>query len=483
MRQYKRNKFIENQELAIFAKNGNIMKVTIKNLGAVKSATIDLSKKLNIFCGGNSTGKTYMAYIIYAITSLQNRSFGIGFDKKYLDILIANNEVEIPINYLQIVKFRNEENSKITPNLWKLFAIPENKSKDFFSKTEIIFHESNDEFIERLKKLKFNEIVKFHDYLIRIEKFKEDSFKISLDANTIKNEQFIRYMDIAFLAILYSKLVYYPVMSSTIFPVERNSIFTFNKELSIKNNERYDLIKQLSSNNDISPIDIMFFSSNRYPQPIRDCLKVADDLDTIKKSNSIFYDFAEEIEKELLDGNVIIGKEGNVEFSSFKTSKKTTLSFHQSSSIVKTLAGLVIYLKHSAQKNDLVIIDEPELNLHPDNQIKITRIFSRLINKGLNLVVSTHSDYILREINNLIMLSSKNDSVLKLKEKYSFKEDEFIFKEDINVHYFNYKYKTQANVDEIPVTDIGFDIPSIDNVIEKQNELTDDLYYTLRFGQ
>jgi predicted ATP-dependent endonuclease of OLD family len=459
------------------------MKVTIKNLGAVKSATIDLSKKLNIFCGGNSTGKTYMAYILYAITSLQNRSFGIGFDKKQLDYLIENNEVEIPINYSQVVKFRNDENSKIIPNLWKLFAIPENKSTDFFSKTEIIFHETNEEFIKRLRKLNFNEIIKFHDYLIRIEKVKEDSFKISLDVNTIKNEQFIRYMDIAFLAMFYSKLIYYPVMSSTIFPVERNSIFTFNKELSIKNNERYDLIKQLSSNKEISPFDILFFSSNRYPQPVKDCLKVADDLDTIKKSNSLFYDFAEEIENELLDGNVVIGKEGNVEFSSFKTSKKKTLSFHQSSSIVKTLAGLVIYLKHSAQKNDLVIIDEPELNLHPDNQIKLTRIFARLINKGLNLMVSTHSDYILRELNNLIMLSSKDEFVTKLKVKYGFKEDEFICQNDINVHYFHYKLKTQANVDEIPVTDIGFDIPSIDDVIEKQNILTDELYYTLRFGQ
>jgi predicted ATPase len=272
-------------------------------------------------------------------------------------------------------------------------------------------------------------------------------------------------------------------MSSTIFPVERNSIFTFNKELSIKNNERYDLIKQLSSNKDVNPLELLFTSSNRYPQPVRDCLKVADDLEDIKKTNSQFYAFAEEIEKELLAGSVVISKDGNVEFSSYNTPKKKTLSFHQSSSIVKTLAGLVIYLKHSAQKNDLVIIDEPELNLHPDNQIKIARLFARLINKGINLVVSTHSDYILREINNLIMLSSSDKSITDLKNKYGFKDDEFIKLEDIDVHFFNYKQKTQANVDSIAVTEYGFEIPSIDNVIENQNELSNDLYYTLRFGK
>ena len=63
------------------------------------------------------------------------------------------------------------------------------------------------------------------------------------------------------------------------------------------------------------------------------------------------------------------------------------------SSIVKTMSSLILYLKHLARKNDLVIIDEPEMNLHPDNQILLTRIFAELVNKGLRIVISTHSDY------------------------------------------------------------------------------------------
>ncbi|WP_298782649.1 AAA family ATPase [uncultured Polaribacter sp.] len=458
------------------------MKVQIKNLGAVKDATIDLSKKLNIFCGGNSTGKTYMAYILYAITSLENKSFGIGFDKKYIDILIENNEVEIPLDISQMYDFKQSENKKIKPNLWKLFSIPESSSNDFFSKTEIIFKEKENDFFNRIKKIRFSELIKFHTYTLTIEKTEDEKIKVILFEDTIKNEEFVRYLDIAFLSILYAKLIYYPIMSSTIFPVERNSIFTFNKELSIKNNEKYDLIKQLSSNEDYNRFDLLFSTSNRYPQPIRDCLKVADDLDAIKKTNSVYFDFAIEIEKELLDGSVVIGKNGNVEFSSNKTSKRKTLSFHQSSSIVKTLAGLVIYLKHTALKNDLVIIDEPELNLHPDNQIKLTRIIAQLINKGLNFVISTHSDYILREINNLIMLSSNDENIKSIREEHHFKDGEYINQKDINVHYFYYKLKTQASVDLIPVTEYGFEIPSIDAEIEKQNNLTNDLFYTLKYG-
>ena len=36
------------------------MILNINNLGTVKSASIDLSKKLTLFCGKNSTGKTYV---------------------------------------------------------------------------------------------------------------------------------------------------------------------------------------------------------------------------------------------------------------------------------------------------------------------------------------------------------------------------------------------------------------------------------------
>jgi hypothetical protein len=458
------------------------MKVQIKNIGAVKEATIDLNKKLNVFCGGNSTGKTYMAYLLYSITSLENKSFGLKLEKNFIDELIEKDTLELDLDINQMYSFLKEDRSKIIPNLWKLFAIPENKSEEFFSKTEINFLEEYETFISRIENIRIDDLVKFHSFQFKIIKNQSSKITIELEKNTIKNEELIRYLEIAFLPILYSKMVYYPVMTSTIFPVERNSIFTFSKELSIKNNERYDMIKELSSNNDFNPIELFFKRTNRYPQPIKDCLKVADDLETIKKVNSIYYDFAIEIEKELLDGNVIIGKDGNVEFLSNKTSRKRTLSFHQSSSIVKTLAGLVIYLKHSAQKNDLVIIDEPELNLHPDNQIKLTRILSRLVNKGLNLVISTHSDYILREINNLIMLGNEDDNISNIKQNYNFKDDEFLSKNDIGVHYFHYKNKTQASVNSIEITDFGFEIPSINDEIMKQNELNNELFYTLKFG-
>ena len=90
-----------------------------------------------------------------------------------------------------------------------------------------------------------------------------------------------------------------------------------------------------------------------------------------------------------------------------------------SSSSVKTLSGLVVYLRHIAKKGDVLIIDEPEMNLHPDNQRRLARIFARMINNGLRLIISTHSDYIIRELNNLIMLNALFGRGLEIETGYS----------------------------------------------------------------
>ena len=51
------------------------------------------------------------------------------------------------------------------------------------------------------------------------------------------------------------------------------------------------------------------------------------------------------------------------------------------------------------------MVDEPELNLHPANQRRIARLFACLVNLGVKVFITTHSDYIVKELNTLIMLN------------------------------------------------------------------------------
>jgi len=463
------------------------MKIAVKNLGAIKQAEIDLGKKLNVFCGPNGTGKTYLAYLIYSITSLNNKSLGRILEKEYINQLVSTNTTSIEIEVNKLWNYREEEVQTIKENLWNLFAVAENKSEKFFSKTEIQILDTFETFESQFTEMNFKKEIKLYGYKFIISKIKKThNINITLDENQIKVQDFLRFLEIALLSRVYSILAFYPIVSSTIFPVERNSIYTFSEELSIRNNDRYEMIKELSSKKDINPMDLFFKPNTRYPQPIRDGLRVAENLENTQKLSSPYYDFATEIEKELLNGKVTVTNEGNVEFSSDKA-PRVKLSFHQSSSIVKTLSSLVIYLKHLATKDDLVIIDEPELNLHPDNQIKLTRIFARLINQGIRLVISTHSDYIVREINNLIMVSStdENPELVDLAKEMGYEKDEYLKLDDFKAYLFKYKNASAKQTEVVPIKcdKNGFDVETLDKTIEDLNDRSNQLFYALKYGK
>jgi predicted ATPase len=78
------------------------------------------------------------------------------------------------------------------------------------------------------------------------------------------------------------------------------------------------------------------------------------------------------------------------------------LDMHVSASLVRALASLDLYLKYLATFGDFLIIDEPEMNAHPEAQIAITEFLALLANAGLNVTVTTHSPYIVDHLNNLV---------------------------------------------------------------------------------
>lgn len=263
--------------------------------------------------------------------------------------------------------------------------------------------------------------------------------------------------------------------------VERNSIYTFKTELSISRNELIDRIQQKNDHSELDIFGMVSSSSRRYPLAVRDSLRIANDLDNVQKINGPYYEFAEQIETGILHGEVKINRNGDVEFVPENANRSRHLPIHMASSIVKTMSSLVIYLKHIARRGDLLIIDEPEMNFHPDAQISLIRLFSMLSKMDLRLIISTHSDYMIREINNMIMASSLNLSDPELVSSMGYNKDMLLKKEDIAVKYFNYgRSKRFLDVIDIKVDTDGFAVESIDNTINDQNRITETLYDRLQ---
>lgn len=70
--------------------------------------------------------------------------------------------------------------------------------------------------------------------------------------------------------------------------------------------------------------------------------------------------------------------------------------------MVKELSSLVLYLRYLALPGELLIIDEPEMNLHPAAQVEIIEFLAMLVNAGLHVLITTHSPYIVDHLVNLM---------------------------------------------------------------------------------
>ena len=201
-----------------------------------------------------------------------------------------------------------------------------------------------------------------------------------------------------------------------------------------------------------------------------------------RNEKGFYSQLAAEIEHDVLLGEVSVNNNGDMRFTSEK-SPNTELPLQMSASMTKAIAGIVFYLRHTSAEGDMVFIDEPEVNCHPDVQILMTRVFARMINAGLRLVVSTHSDYIIREFNNLIMLNKAPQKMEETLNKWGYKKDMAINHEDVGAYLFAYGKDNRVNVVPIEVTDAGFEVSTIDATISQLNESSQVLYYQLRYGK
>ena len=126
--------------------------------------------------------------------------------------------------------------------------------------------------------------------------------------------------------------------------------------------------------------------------------------------NQFSLKYADMVENTILHGVVEIERSGVTDYPRFMYRPKTWqksehLPLMSASSMVSDLAPVVLYLRHLVRPGHLLIIEEPESHLHPAMQVAFTRILAALVRSGVRVLVTTHSEWLLEELANVVRRS------------------------------------------------------------------------------
>ena len=173
----------------------------------------------------------------------------------------------------------------------------------------------------------------------------------------------------------------------------------------------------------------------RYPLPVKTNAGFMGALEDIAKHQSFIASEHPEVLEDFADiigGDYTIMQDDQLYYTPKGTQDKLTMV--ESSSAVRSLLNLGFYLRHVAQKGHLLMVDEPELNLHPANQRRVARLFARLVNLGVKVFITTHSDYIVKELNTLIMLNHDKPHLKRIAKENGYGQSELIRSDQVKVY-------------------------------------------------
>ena len=443
------------------------MELLIKNLGSIRNnnQTIDLTKKFYTFIGYNNSGKTLVSQLLWTIFNHDNiRKFS---ENNQIDSLVIDSEKpikKITINQELIDEILNKFSRFIEKEVVNTYNLDASIKETIISSNKLIFQADIKEFKDKSFRLTF--VVDNDLEYLQISKGK-GSLTINIKENNIPEKVFDQiprdfferakpYKESVIIPSIIRVLLspiqdtffipasrsFFPVFYQYIYEIERNKRSEYNRRLQ-------ELIENIDDDSDTNR-DIFKrlqeqLPKRSYTEPMNKVIESLYSLNTKKKINSVYNSLIEKMSR-LMGGEITISSLESIapiQFS-FKFDESKDLPMYLASSSVNQLTILYLYLKYWAkEKNNFLMIDEPEVNLHPENQIRLMDILVQFVTEHDNRVlITTHSPILTDILNNYVYLhtlKSYDVDVTKIIEDNQLKNlnpEISIAKEDLGVYFF-----------------------------------------------
>lgn len=461
------------------------MKIKVKNLGPLKQAEFELGD-ITIICGGNNTGKTYATYALFGFLSTWKEIFSVKIDDDKITQLLSDGVTQIDISKYRIQVKQTLVDACIlfTQRLPRIFATSSERFKE--TRFNITLEDSDIPVANKYER----KIGTTKAELFSISKQEDDdnlivTLLIEQEVERIKIPKSIikHLIEESIKDVVFSGLFPKPFIASA----ERTGAAIFRKELNFARNRLLEEVSQAKKN--INPRELLRKDYQDYALPVKANVEFTRQLESIAKDESfisqqhsdLLVSFA-----DIIGGEYTITRNDELYYVP-RNVKKVKLTMDESSSAVRSLLDIGFYLRHVAQPGDLLMVDEPELNLHPENQRRIARLFARLVNLGIKVFITTHSDYIIKELNTLIMLNHDKPHLKRIAEHEGYLSEELLhaaqvkvyIAEEANIKLEGGQRKTRcqtlvaADIDP----ELGIEARSFDVTIDKMNQIQEDILY------
>jgi predicted ATPase len=450
-----------------------ISKLRVTNIGTIKRAE-DEFKDLTIICGRNGVGKTYLSYTQYIIA----KRFQYALAKS----IYIPDSVRGAVHELAFEERSRFKHTFSLEYLSEVFDTARNTLRSEQTKRRVLdaldLESKENSTVEAF----FNEnpFSKVYEYSGmsalrisdegRIEVYKEaDSYDLNITIQNTGEAAVDPESLLDDIQFIFSIFVIEEVLRIRLFAItsERTGISYFQDLLT----------SQLRKNIYGDRVDDDGFGA--ISEPIRDNIST---YRTIKASKYPYNHWMHKNKKALI-GIVsdIVGGEYETEKGKFffrPKGQNKRVPLRSSSGASKALL-LIDYFIWKYHNYGSLIIDEPELNLHLDNQKAMARLLCAIANLGVQVVVTTHSDHFIREVNNLIMLSSpkiKPHEKQAIMKKGGVKQLSVIKPENVSTVVIS---STTKVTHKMEVGEYGIDLNLFNDEILKGNEITNELIMTI----
>lgn len=425
-------------------------------MGPVQEAEIEL-RPLTVFVGQNNTGKTWTAYLISGILGPFGRgmfveSYTSGdfnydvLEEAIKDIVEKGNAKIDLIHFIDSYGTRYINDTASLSKEWAGWFLGSKTTpfKDFSININPRFDDAQ---IRKaiMKSTAKNNLAQRKDGEALLNALKEANDQViyfyTTGGGLIEDQIPIKAIK-EFVVRLVSQIIHRAIYNNTyFFPTERTAFTQVISNMRPTEDEK----KKASSSTGPGDGFLLSFPITNFMSTTVSILIEGNLPGRIKASETEpcikrYLEFVDILENSILEGHLEVSssKPNILREVRFQYSKSQTgpLEIPIVSSMVKELVALALFLRYKATPGDLLVIDEPEMHLHPEAQVALAEFLAMMANSGLRVIITTHSPYIVDHLINLMRAASRTNKD-EIKNMFYLKQsDAFIEKKDVAVYLF-----------------------------------------------